>query len=144
MPTDLPALLARVEAATGGDREIDAAIALTFQLPQHFFAGVAGCQFDKDVDGPDYHVDKATWSGMGERYSAPPFTTSLDATVALVEKLRPGEFIKVCGPFSVYSSKYPRPWQAMFDNEHWDGHGHTEALARLAALLRSMIEEEGK
>jgi len=135
--TDLPALLARVEAATGPDREIDAAIALAFRLPQQFFGEAIDREFSRKVDGPDYHVDKATWSGMGERYAAPEFTSSLDATVALVEKLRPGPRVVISSPV------YPADswWVKMDDCRAM---ARTEPLARLAALLRSMIEEEGK
>ena len=140
--TDLPALLARVEAATGGDRGLD----------REILEAVGGA------------VDGQYWRWPGEENSSsfgvtPPFTTSLDATVALVEKLRPKWDILSGQNWAHFHSTDPAR-RAYFcnmsprfkadgslndeDTLNVVGHGHTEVLARLAALLRSIIEEEGK
>lgn len=85
MTADLSALIARLEAAEVGSRELDGEIALAFSYPRD----VWGDAFDRPfaVDGPAFHNDAATWSGGGKSWSAPTFTTSLDAAIALAERL---------------------------------------------------------
>jgi hypothetical protein len=64
MISDLEALLARVEGATGADREIDLLIG------EHFG--------EADHSGPAYHRPHRLW--------ARHYTASLDAALALVER----------------------------------------------------------
>lgn len=85
MTADLSALIARLEAAEAGSREMDGEIALAFGYPRD----VWGDAFDRPlaVDGPAFHNDAATWSGEGKSWSAPTFTASLDAALALAERV---------------------------------------------------------
>lgn len=80
-------LLSRLQGLTAPDREVDALIALHVGLPQEFF----GPDFGTDrVDGPSCFEDHDSWAGGGRTYTAPYFTSSLDATVALCERVLPG------------------------------------------------------
>lgn len=100
--TALPALLARVEAATGPDRALDSSLwaALGDRVggtsdldawlrgdPIPPAEPVMGLTIAEALDRGVY--------GIAEAWRVPRFTTSLDAAVALVEKLRPGTFITV-------------------------------------------------
>lgn len=104
--SDLTALLARVEAATGPDRELDCAIMMALD-PQSWF---------------------------------PLYTSSLDATVALVEKVRPSY------DYGVWRNGGKRGAYVTVNGFLFAGCRQqlSAHLALLAALLRSMIEEEGK
>lgn len=93
-------LLERVKAATGPDRKLDGDIAYTLGLPQEFFNSfskdVDGYPFPgftpEAVDGPDC-FDGPIWGGGGRTWEAPQFTASIDAALALVERLLPGEAV---------------------------------------------------
>jgi hypothetical protein len=75
----LTALRDRVAAATGPDRDIDGLI-----------AGVFGFVPVACIDGPDPCGDPATWVGVGGKWFAPKFLTSIDAALELAEELLPG------------------------------------------------------
>ena len=150
--TALPALLARVEAATGPDRELDAAIMATFYTLEKRHIGctcwTGCCPRGRHLD--TVWIDPATDKWVST--AAHGFTSSLDATVALVEKMRPDWFFTVSNFSSVIDE---RPWadiasrkcineETGYDTQDYLGRGNTPPLALLAALLRSMIEEEGR
>lgn len=80
--TSLTSLIERIEAATEGSRELDAEIALAMNLPREAFGPV----YDQRgmIDGPEYHVEKGTWSGNGMTWRAPDFSTSIDAALTLL------------------------------------------------------------
>jgi len=129
--TDLPALLARVEAATGPDRELDRDLMLAI--------------------GGAREIDDDLFYGPGEiawyfgRYEddcnmppLPHLTSSLDATVALVRKKRPGVIWRTGEDGAVAIAVMFTPG----NRTHRGVSGASPELALLAALLRSMIEEE--
>ena len=109
--TDLHSLLARVEKAEGADREIDFAIA-------------------EALDG----VNRVS-SAARLRYTA-----SLDAAVALVEKVFPrcGYGASLRWPeISRGPDEVAHGWIHHGDDTH-EGDAHTPALALIAALLRAL------
>lgn len=73
----------------------------------------------------------------------PNLTTSLDAAVALVERVRPGAWIQIDGPRKYLEIPTPVPnrWRGVV--EPWDGKserigwGSTPAAALIAALLKA-------
>ena len=127
MTADLPtleALLARVEGEKGEDRAMDAEIALH----------IGGCVRYRnwyDDDAKTQHAWHFKWQDDCEWEPLPHFTTSLDAAVALVERVRPGNVLEVEG-FAGSAQ-----WGAMVA-EH-GATAPTPARALIAALLRAEI-----
>ena len=76
--TDLTALLERVEAATGPDREIDTEIARAFGWTP---PGINPALWE-GKETPSW------WATPG--FGMPAYTSSLDAAIALVERVLPG------------------------------------------------------
>ena len=121
MRADLQALLERVEKAEGPDRELDDAI-------------------DK------WKLDTLLTRDTSARFAliCPPYTASIDAAVALVEKMLPGW--KWC----VQREIHPDNWffaYVFIVNEGTSfadhrGMAHGPALALIAALLRALIAQE--
>ena len=95
---ELERLRQRVREAEGPDREIDA------EIEAALFGGRASHTFTEDSDGARLrksygpgavfdHIDPETNGGhvlLGMTREASPFTTSVDASLALVEKVLPG------------------------------------------------------
>lgn len=114
----IPALLKRVEEATGSDGALDAALTGYFgESAAHLMHGLRG---------------RDEWANM----YAKPFTSSLDAALALVEKEMPGWECRI---------------QRNVDGEIWATIGMgfdskfgcaTPALALLSAFLRAKITEQ--
>lgn len=135
-------LLRRVESATGADREIgrEILLALGWQrtLVGHFH-------------GPLYY-----WSPPGSARSSlsgkdddlPDITTSLDAALALVERVLPGWLWEVTTiTTGVGGIRYPTalvmsPDHAPGEEIQTFGEARTPALALLAALLKALIAEQ--
>lgn len=98
-------LLERVEGATGPDRELDAAIECALA---------------------------STW---GSAINPRPYTASLDAALALVERVRPGWTWEGGRDPAKASWAY---LYAKIDGPTFSASAPTPALALLAALLRSL------
>jgi hypothetical protein len=94
IPEELDALIAKVEAATGRDRILDATIARDVAgLCLHGSWHSEGPDGDRGRVCDDCGAD--SWGNlgkMGQRLNAPmpAYTTSIDAAVALVERRLPG------------------------------------------------------
>lgn len=121
MTSDLPALLARVEAAPEGSRELDAE--LFFAAHPEYWVTALETMPAIDV----YPRSVSMLAGL------PHYTTSLDTAL-------PGENIVRVEYFS-----HRKQWAAVHSVK--PGHGvwaiaHTEPLARRAAALRAMMEAE--
>lgn len=128
---DLNALLERVRAASGPDRNLDLAIHMALE-PANYAPGWA-------------------WDDLGR---PPHLTASLDATVALVERVLPGWQFALAGPWK-WAEHTPRAGQPIWyaevarDSED-DGLGYKEmndlsyrgatpALALISALLSALL-----
>lgn len=133
-PETLRALLARVEGAAGADREIDAEIALTFQIPnEHYNAPLR-----RPVLLPPQHhrpglLEYVEISGVSAR-PAPEYTASVDAALALAGRFYPGAEIMLRRGAS-------GKWTALVVGNNTAIKLPTPALALLAALLRAKIAE---
>ncbi len=133
MIPDLHDLLTRVEASTGADRELDRDIGLALAKPR-------GLRFD---ERDETWWDHSPASG-GQRWSPPAYTASLDAALALVERVLPGKmkFVGDLDPtdmraVATISEDYP-------DQPSWRGFAPQGqyALALLAAMLKAKIAQQ--
>lgn len=123
----LVGLRAKVAALSGPDREVDGSIALALGL-----APAGSFRLQVIGDGGDFGT------GPYDIWKSPSYTASIDAAVALIERLLP-------------------VWRGLLDIGDWapsggymarlegaDGHasaeGATPALALLLALLDALIE----
>lgn len=124
----LEALLERVEKATGPDRELDA---MAFQgFDPHFPEGAMQMHAG--------FIDPANFAtGPYTSVKAPAYTASIDAALALVERVLPEHdwiLQHTNGGLTIACQLGP--------NKDRLGWGETPALAILAALLTALIAQE--
>lgn len=129
---DLAALLVRVEKAEGADRELDTRI---WQV----------LVFDPKLLKPGH--DWLKTPGLG--YSKPAYTASLDAALALCERVLPGCYWRAAEltPGEIAGMRPPG------NQEFWatvgpagaqeQAFGFTPALALIAAMLRALLALAG-
>lgn len=125
-PKSLDDLLAKVQAATGANRWIDADLAALFsQVPERFHK--------RSERQPELWSDGGP--GLNARtWTAPHYSQSIDAALALVEKVLPA---------LVWTIEHGACWlRILSDNDdgvaEFQGQGATTPLAILAALLSSL------
>lgn len=162
MSEQLKALLERIEAATGPDREIDSIIEATFFAPE-------GWHIEQSPINGNWCIYSGTnartgqprlWEAKGHSAIGKPYTASIDAAVALVEKKLDGWGWQTgCPlPYSKPREFYASVWRNGLHVGHdgWvneDGkpmpprpspaiYRSTPALALLCALLRALIAEQ--
>lgn len=129
--TTLTALRERVREAEGADRELDAGVAM----------GLDG--FLLEELNPVYLTTGGDQANRDHR--APHYTASLDAAVALVERICPTGYpdIQKC---MIDPEKHPDvlQWSATLyvDGRNFEANARTAPLAILAALLASLVEGE--
>ena len=138
---DLESMLSRVEAATGPDSELDA---LLWLMTTDGATRKSSLVKSSTGAWPDYTIDE-TRDKTGRLITVPPFTSSIDAAVALVERLLPGIGL------TITNQPEPTAWIFSECDEYEDGDfmvrvivketGETMPLAILAALLRVLISE---
>lgn len=100
--TDLPELLSRVEAATGPDRELDATIHVALCQPvcrpddcnRYRLPHISMDEMDMCAPGTYWLVERSGRS----LHTSPTYTASLDAAVALCERVLPECEWDVTGP----------------------------------------------
>ena len=137
--SDLDALLERLEKATGPDRELDEAImALFYTLDERHIGTTEGWDDDPDSFKPvkdRVWVDPATDKWVST--AAFHFTASIDAALALVERVLPGWMHANgnCGEQNM-------PWACITEPDEpcrdFSAGAPTEPLAILIALLRAL------
>lgn len=131
----LQELLERVEAATGPDREIDAAIWL------QMVPGATRKQWSYVHARTNRVCSVDETRDAGRLIIVPAYTASIDAAVGLVERMLP------MGTWSLYNSDpkcIPKGGSAYIfadsdDEDSFRAAGATPALALIAALLKAMI-----
>ena len=127
--TDLPALLARVEAAVGPNTMLD--VDLCVFLHQYSEQGYE--RFGRHFPVGYY---------VAEQGIAPAYTASLDAALALVERVQPDWWP------GFQKNRHTNDWSAWLEkagrpaDEGIEVTAPTAPLALLAALLRSLSTEE--
>ena len=133
---ELTALLERVEKASGPDRELDNLLAFWF----------TGAPFWIAEWGEEY--EKRPWLAKelcGEEKDTPPphFTASLDAAIALVERVLPEHQVEMMTGVGGF---YPqaRIYRLGDEGGPWICPGGPLTIAVLCALLRSLIQEGEK
>lgn len=135
-------LLERVEKAEGADRELDALICEALfgvevdRVGSPASWGVWSMELTRpDLDGPESVFDRLA-----------PYTGSLDAALALVERCLPDHQWLVRqrhegAPFGRgYFANVPTGWPG--ERQHFDAYGRTAPLALLAAMLKALISQE--
>lgn len=139
--TDLKGLLERVEKAEGPDREIDAEIWLAL-VP-----GTTRKQWSyiHKASGKECFVDE-TRDATHALINVPSYTASIDAAVALVEKLLPGWRLMVTTPGGAYlmSSDFEPAEEEWGEPKGFTcaADAKSPALALIAALLRALIAQQ--
>ena len=135
LPT-LRSLLQRVEAATGADRELDGDLFWSlFVVPSGLGKEVGGSRL-VNLLGPNgdawrhwIHVD---W---------PPYTASVDAALALVEKVLPGAWFMM-ETFGYTEDRRAGAELSAEGIEHTRHEAKTIPLAIVAALLTALIAQD--
>ncbi len=129
----MTSLLQRVEQATGPDRELDAAIIAWLNNaevrrypPADDFGPRDRWQF--------WSLDGAHFLGSEAKFPVPPLTASVDAALALVERVKPGSEVLM----GLRQTAATQPWARVGPWWASDAIGATLPLAILAALLRSL------
>lgn len=159
---DLSELLERVEKASGPDRELDAELCLALgDFPQIQVSWTGG-PFRSDLDGgwrlrpqSKGYVEHPLWIDSWGRpigAQAKPYTASVDAALALVERVLPGWGVVITKPLDGggYAEVFSREGLSFDPNGdknvslgEWLEQGkpqrETPALALLAAMLRALI-----
>lgn len=143
--TDLNALLERVRAATGPDRELDCLIWQTAE-PDRRVMMDQGKAFGPGPKRPasygrlaDFPMEKwDDWEAIGGWIDAPRLTASIDAALALVERMG-------LTPHVLHHGRIV--WDAgLIVSDHaeteWEGRHNSLPLAILSALLSALIAKE--
>lgn len=147
-PTDLTALLARVEGATEADRELDS------DLVWLLFEESWPATYSRAVSDPFPHI-----------VTLPEYTASLDASLALCSRVLPGwtvAGISTYDPYGGYSETedYRLPYACIagtpeevsvpyneppeWERPSFEARAKTPALAVLTALLRAIQNGAGE
>jgi len=139
MTADLSALIARLEAAEVGSRELDAHVEVVARAFEAAKTGLARELWAKWIVSRDFGVEDEHTA-----YQPAPVTTSLDAALALAERVLP-EW-RVFGISDERDFQVNRGWGAGVGEKTGPGIQHakapTPALALCTAILRA-IQGEG-
>lgn len=151
-PTALADLLARVEAATAPDRELDARLHVALHPHEHGMIHPGRPDGSRGSShGPLSGMDWDAWSRLAKHRGSdlgmvanhglwPDYTASLNAALTLVERALPGWDYRVERDEGVHKAGV---WRS---GTYFGGYGTesapTPALALLAALLRALIAKE--
>jgi hypothetical protein len=152
-------LLARLEAATGPDRELDAAIHLAVN-PDDFASKVMRgdyCVQSWDLGwGGISYVSLDSGGTSGGSHPVPMVTASLDAALGLVGRVLPGwvwsissadpegcneplSYAALAGKVQMVQRGWDEPPEP--DRNVCDAHAKTPALAVLTALVQALISQ---
>lgn len=138
----MSALIARLEAAKEGGRELDGLVARAFGWhrvePRHMRGKAGGWIAPQDFIG--LHGDGSpmldSLHGTDIHRDPPRVTTSIDAALALSERVLPGYLVNLCQSLD--------RWDASLDSEDdvyaHGAHAKTGSLALCIAILRAKLD----
>ena len=128
-------IVERLEAATGPDQELDAAIyrAVEGEVPTEFMG--TGVKLSWDASGKAWCYLPG---GMRVSFTPPALTASIDSALSLVERKLPGERVA----FELFPDHGFCVIKANSDDEY-DAEAPTLPLAILLALFRALRKDEG-
>lgn len=145
MSEDLPALLARLEAAEGPDRDLDAALHVGLCKPQQYPDDLRYYRLPSpNMDHMEMCAPGTYWlkkrSGQSLQ-AAPHYTASLDAAIALCERAMPGWGWSVTrkGGCSWACVNEPYATVEIVRGEHTQ-----PALAICIAIVKALIAQQAK
>lgn len=139
-PHTLQGLLERLRSATGPDRELDARLTVMFDVRPEWCVGYGSelwIDLKSGLDEPVIRINTGGKRSQGHPPMGPyaPYTASLDAALALVERTLPdpGEHLMVLGRDAVHFNltKHPHVLVGF-------GYAPTAPLAVLIALLTAL------
>lgn len=147
MTQQLHEILERLEKAEGPDREIDAWLIFALDLEQRYIAGGKE-PIPRDIkwDGVEFSLyDENGKHGFWGPHVVPEFTASLDAAVALVEKMLPEWWWRVNGGSPATKGRLRTACVAPIGTHDTINEiGMTAPLALLAAMAKALIAETEK
>jgi hypothetical protein len=128
----LKELAALLDAATGPSRELDARL---------WWAFADHSEDDHDLDGEPLWVMTKLWGGSPSSWTwIPQFTSSIDAALALAERLLPGWGWQInSGSYAILRPPKATCWSSSLC---FDGDSPTAPLAILKALVAALIVQE--
>lgn len=139
--TDLTTLIAKLEAATGPDRELDVAIS----------CDIDGCVLEKrgndrkewlyPVEGDGGRQDPSAYG----QFLSPRFTSSIDDAVALAERVLPGFVFDYIGQdyISVDNGYKATGWIVeVVNGKRFQGQAQSLPIAIVIAILRAKQAED--
>lgn len=146
---DLDSLKHRVDAATGPSRELDYRIQYALFPDQQVLLNPGDVRSRREaVRGPlsEMPVDGwEDWEGVALHAGADVYTASLDAALALMEKMLPGcdfDLSRVTAYAAGVIEGGPNlSCEINYDNRQW---GNTLPLAILSALFAALIAKAGE
>ena len=117
MTADLSALIARLEAAKVGGRELDAHVEVAARAFEAAKTGLARKHWAKWIVSRDFWVEDEHTA-----YQPAPATTSLDAALALAERVLPGCCVLV------------GDYKGLANHTRWNGEGDARATKGWCSL----------
>lgn len=134
---DLAELLERVKAASGPDRETDVALWLAMTPGATYRTTRA----KHTATGREWDINESRVNG-GALVEVPTFTASLDAALALVERVLPEDRIVTAGAIVANgTSRGMASVTTVANRASHTANGATPALALLAATLSALIAQ---
>ncbi|GIK47977.1 MAG: hypothetical protein BroJett013_06740 [Alphaproteobacteria bacterium] len=148
--SDLQSLLERLEKASGGDREIDAALHVALLKPEQYPDDLRYYRLPSpSMDHMEMCAPGTYWlkqrSGAS-LHTAPNYTSSLDAALSLVERVMPGCGVEVLASDRDTWRATVWPWVSSRGTRADIGfqysYAKAPALALCLALVRAKLEDE--
>lgn len=131
------ALIAKLESASEGSRELDALVEIAVRAVEAARTGLAKEHWAKWTVSRDFYVEDAHTA-----YRPEPVTTSIDAALALTERCLPGQGVGMTWlPKDQGAESSADVWFDLETDQVPRGSASTPALAICAALLRASAAE---